>query len=335
MGYIRPVNGAPISSSWSDHRNRRPPSGEPGTDYACAYGSTLVSPAAGRVITVKHDTSGAMGRRVIVHFDDGNSVDMIHLSEVWVTAGQRVGAGQAVGKSGASAGGSNWGVGAHVHVSLWIGGTPFTKGWANTVDFEAHVLAGGAAFDPLIKSVQEWLNIFRGEKLATDGIKGGNTTAAIKRYQTFLKVDPDGEWGPKTQAAHDPVYWKWEADRKAAGSGGSGSGVVSTDLLKTGTWKGIQKMLKARGYGYGGAIDGIPGTGTVSALQNFLYQSGYDDRAGVGPLKRDGDLGINTVKAVQAWLKAMYQYSGAIDGIPGSGTKAAFARADTANAAAF
>lgn len=333
-GLIRPVpNGTPISSSFWDHKNRRPPSGEPGTDYACAYGTVLRSPAAGKVITVKHDTSGAMGRRVIIQFDNGDTVDMIHLSEVWVSVGQRVSQGQNVGKSGASAGGSNWGVGAHVHISLWRNGTPFSKGWAATVDFEAAVVDSGSGYDHTVFLEQGWMNIYMGEKLAQDGILGPATVAAIKRYQAKLGVTADGIWGDGTQAAHAKVYAAWEAAQKGGGS----SSILATDMLnwQREHWTGIQEMLRGAGYGYSGAIDGIPGTGTIMALQNFLYQSGYDDRAGVGPLKRDGDLGTNTVKAVQQWLKEKHGYTGAIDGQPGAGTAAAWVRANAANAAAF
>lgn len=328
--YLRPVSGVDISSSWQDHKNRRPPSGEPGTDYACAYGTVLISPSDGRVITTKTDTSGASGRRVIIQFDDGNSVDLIHLSEIWVSNGQRVSRGQNIGKSGASAGGSNWGVGPHVHVSLWINGTPYTKGWAATVDFEAYVVAGGGGYDPLIASVQGWLNSYRGEKLAVDGIPGPATKAAIARYQTWMGIGSDGVWGPVTQAAHNKVYAAWAA----AQAGGGSASIVSTDMLKWNAWSGIQKMLKAH-YGYRGVIDGIPGNGTIMALQNFLYQNDYDSMGGVAPLKRDGDLGTNTVRAVQAWLRARWGYTGGIDGVPGSGTKAAFERANRENDAAF
>ena len=53
--YQRPCGNVRISSSWQDHRNRTPPSGEPGTDYAVGVGtdtgSTLAvpDPRTGRV----------------------------------------------------------------------------------------------------------------------------------------------------------------------------------------------------------------------------------------------------------------------------------------------
>lgn len=202
MAYLRPVSGATISSTWADHKNRRPPSGEPGTDYACAYGTTVVSPAAGKIITTKSDNSGPMGRRIIIQFDDGNAVDIIHLSKLWLGVGARVLAGQAIGKSGASAGGSNWGVGPHVHISLWLNGNPFTKGWAATADFEAFV------FDQVTCFRQMWLNANRGEKLVADGVEGALTRQAYIRYQRVLGVNPDGEWGPATERAHQEYIRK-------------------------------------------------------------------------------------------------------------------------------
>ncbi|GGV84408.1 MULTISPECIES: peptidoglycan-binding domain-containing protein [Streptomyces] len=61
--------------------------------------------------------------------------------------------------------------------------------------------------------------------------------------------------------------------------------------LGTESWKGMQRMLRA--YGYTGKIDGIVGSGTIKALQQLLKSEGF--------------------------------YSGAIDGVAGSKTRAAFA----------
>lgn len=99
-------------------------------------------------------------------------------------------------------------------------------------------------------------------------------------------------------------------------------------------WTGIQRMLKGTGR-YWGAIDNDPGVGSVTGFQQFLYDKGYDDRAGVGPLARDGDLYTKTVMAAQQWLAEVWGYTGAIDGLPGAGTRAAWNRAEAANAEAF
>lgn len=141
MGYQVPAV-APISSDYKDHRRRNPPSSEPGTDYACAYGTPLLAAGTGTVVDIKHSNSGAMGRYVTIDLDDGRRVRYLHLSEVWVRVGQRVSASTYFGASGGSAWGSDWGVGAHVHVTLWPGHYyEFTP--TGPIDFERYVGGGG------------------------------------------------------------------------------------------------------------------------------------------------------------------------------------------------
>lgn len=131
--YMRPCE-APISDTWQGHLDRTPPSSEPGTDYACAYGTPLVAPDSGWITDTKSSTSGATGRYITLSLDDGRTVRMLHLSVLGAQHGDHVNRGQVIAYSGASANGSDWGVGAHVHVTLWPG--PI---WgAPTIDFEAH-----------------------------------------------------------------------------------------------------------------------------------------------------------------------------------------------------
>ncbi|MEU1965916.1 M23 family metallopeptidase [Micromonospora sediminicola] len=136
--YLRPCGNVRISSSWQDHRNRTPPSGEPGTDYAVGTGTPVRAAATGTVRLVKTDTSTATGRVVGMAHDDGNYSRHLHLSTIAVSPGQRVSRGQTIAYSGASANGSDSGVGPHVHTSLWLNtGSPTNFG--ATVDFENHV----------------------------------------------------------------------------------------------------------------------------------------------------------------------------------------------------
>ncbi|WP_155368601.1 M23 family metallopeptidase [Catellatospora vulcania] len=137
-GYQRPCGNVRISSSWQDHRNRTPPSAEPGTDYAVGTGTPVVAAASGMIRYVKTDTSGATGRVVGMAHDDGNYTRHLHLSRIVVSSGQRVSRGQTIAYSGSSANGSDSGVGPHVHTSLWLNtGAPTNFG--ATVDFESHV----------------------------------------------------------------------------------------------------------------------------------------------------------------------------------------------------
>lgn len=116
MTYIAPCD-APVSENWAEHKNRDTPSREPGTDYACAYGTPLVSPASGIVVTVDNDPGGAEGRRWTLIADDGGVLDMIHNSIVYGEPGDRVEQGQTVARSGGSGYGINVYYGPHVHVT--------------------------------------------------------------------------------------------------------------------------------------------------------------------------------------------------------------------------
>ncbi|MDG4778905.1 peptidoglycan DD-metalloendopeptidase family protein [Micromonospora sp. WMMD961] len=136
--YQRPCGDVRISSSWQDHRNRTPPSGEPGTDYAVGIGTPVVAAANGTIRYVKTDTSTATGRVVGMAHDDGNYTRHLHLSSIAVSTGRRVSRGQTIAYSGASANGSDSGVGPHVHTSLWLNtGSP--TNFRATVDFETYV----------------------------------------------------------------------------------------------------------------------------------------------------------------------------------------------------
>lgn len=139
MGFQLPVGDVPISASWQDHKNRNPPSTEPGTDYACAYGSLIIAVDSGYITYVKTSTSGAMGRVIEYRTDSGGDTRTIHCAEVWMSTGQRISAGQGIGISGASGYGSEWYYGPHAHQTLWPG-----IAWqADTIDFQKSVGGGG------------------------------------------------------------------------------------------------------------------------------------------------------------------------------------------------
>ncbi|WP_394685321.1 M23 family metallopeptidase [uncultured Microbacterium sp.] len=135
MGYITPCD-ASVTDSWQGHKNRNPPSLEPGTDYGCAYGTAIRAAESGVVDLVNSGPSTPMGRHVGIKLDDGRYVRYLHLSETLVSVGQRVGRAQTIGRSGASANGSNYGSGVHVHVSLWSSPGQYV---GNTIDFERYL----------------------------------------------------------------------------------------------------------------------------------------------------------------------------------------------------
>lgn len=142
--YSRPVE-APISDSWQEHKDRHPPSTEPGTDYACGVGTPVLAPADGFVVSVKPTTSGAPGRAILIKtgadYHRGN-----HLQRLDLQPGLRFVKGQQLALSGASANGSEHGVGAHLHWAFWRepGRVP-TPGVTPTQDFEKYVTTGSGA----------------------------------------------------------------------------------------------------------------------------------------------------------------------------------------------
>jgi murein DD-endopeptidase MepM/ murein hydrolase activator NlpD len=119
MGYALPTDTDYVSASWQSHRNRNPPSTEPGTDYASGYGSPLFAPGDGTIVDLKSSTSSATDRYLAIDLDDGRRARSLHLAEIWVHNGWRVGRGQQIGLTGASGWGSEWGYGSHVHETLW------------------------------------------------------------------------------------------------------------------------------------------------------------------------------------------------------------------------
>lgn len=91
-----------------------------GVDYAGAYGSPVIAPAAGRVVLVGREKDGFVINGNIIGIDHGQGVTSayLHLSRILVKAGDRVTPGQvigAVGSTGAS-------TGPHLHWGLYVNG---------------------------------------------------------------------------------------------------------------------------------------------------------------------------------------------------------------------
>lgn len=191
MTYLRPVD-APISDTFEGHQKRTPPSVEPGVDYACAYGTPILAPANGTVIAIKTTNSTATGRYVTLKLDDGRTTRDLHLSRIDVKWGERVWAGKPLGLSGGSAKGDDWGVGPHLHRTLWAGDAWYTR----FLDFEDYVTTGspaGQEEDDMSWKEQLSDDLTAGDMLKsmywqnTDGIPGvkkdGTQVARLKRIE--------------------------------------------------------------------------------------------------------------------------------------------------------
>ena len=70
-----------------------------------------------------------------------------------------------------------------------------------TISFEAPGAAQGSGAIPYVRWVQASLNQLLGTRLATDGIAGAQTRAAIRSFQQRSGLAADGVVGPRTEAA--------------------------------------------------------------------------------------------------------------------------------------
>lgn len=318
-GYRRPTNSSFISSSYDDHKNRDKPSTEPGTDYGVAYGTPLYAPEDGRILLIDRDPGGAEGRRISIGFNDGLMGSAIHCKDQFqVGQGQLVKRDQLIGFTGASAWGKEWGVGAHVHFTLFPS-HQHIFGTYKTLDFERYIgadndggtpgRAGYADGSVELKRFQEKL-ILMGHNLGPTGAdaKYGNFTkdATLFEQQQAEKngypggvVTDDGLPGPSTEAYLD---W-WLVGRHQS----QGHKATVQDIASLPNKRGLQKVAKL--YGYQGALDNDWGPGSIKGFQTFL------DRNYGGSLPQ--------------WLRVKYNYVG--DDIWGPVMAAAATRADTAN----
>jgi murein DD-endopeptidase MepM/ murein hydrolase activator NlpD len=96
--------------------------GHLGLDIAADYGTSVVSPLAGRVLFGGWRSNGG-GYQVWISHGNGIYTSLNHLSAVTVSAGQSVSRGQRVGRVGMS----GWASGPHLHIEVWIG-SPWESG---------------------------------------------------------------------------------------------------------------------------------------------------------------------------------------------------------------
>lgn len=110
--YIWPIGGG-ISTYFSGYH--------PGIDIDGYgnYGAPILSAASGTVVLTAWDDYG-YGYHVIVQNDDGTTMQYAHLSDIWVSQGQYVGQGEAVGALGST----GYSTGPHLMFNMYIGGVP-------------------------------------------------------------------------------------------------------------------------------------------------------------------------------------------------------------------
>lgn len=98
----------PLSGEWKMHW---------GVDLGAYWGTPIYATKAGTVSTVAYQEDGA-GKYICVQHSDGTQSDYFHLEEQLVSVGDKVEAGQHIGRCG-STGGST---GPHLHFQIWENG---------------------------------------------------------------------------------------------------------------------------------------------------------------------------------------------------------------------
>ncbi|MFD7642271.1 M23 family metallopeptidase [Kitasatospora sp. NPDC059795] len=107
-----PAPGAPISNPYHKTNASYAAGFHTGTDFAVAVGTPLV--AVGDSTVVSSGWAGAYGNQIVLKLSDGRFAQYAHLSQLEVKAGQHVGAGDRIGKSG-NTGNST---GPHLHFEI-------------------------------------------------------------------------------------------------------------------------------------------------------------------------------------------------------------------------
>ncbi|XGV98090.1 MAG: M23 family metallopeptidase [Leptolyngbya sp. BL-A-14] len=105
-----------------------------GVDYAGAYGSPVVAPAAGRVSLIGQEAKGFVIHGNCIGIDHGQGVESIflHLSRILVKEGDIVKAGQVIGAVGATGAAT----GPHLHWGLYVNGQSVDPSPWRTKGFE-------------------------------------------------------------------------------------------------------------------------------------------------------------------------------------------------------
>lgn len=266
MANSRPVKAGTfyVSDSFQDHVARH--SVNPGVDYAVAYGTPVYAVVSGRIGIADANADGAGGRCVTLN-GDGWGFDYLHLSRLNVRAGQYVLKGKLLGWSGASAFGSNFGVGAHLHFSARGTYSYHFQNHGN-VDWEkivkASVVVNPTAATKLDQErLNKWASYDNANKLAITSKRDAATIARIKQFQGLHGLKQDGIAGPSTDkrlSAPLPI-------------------VRRSDKILTAA-KHAQRALNRHGYKL--VVDGIFGPKSVNATKAF--QRGKVDVTGnVGP----------------------------------------------------
>ncbi|MFF5646924.1 LysM peptidoglycan-binding domain-containing M23 family metallopeptidase [Streptomyces collinus] len=99
-GYALPVDGATVGTPYRMSGSMWSSGYHTGVDFVVPTGTSLKAVGAGTVVSA--GWGGAYGNQVVIKLNDGHYAQYAHLSQLSVSAGQTVTAGQQVGLSGAT-----------------------------------------------------------------------------------------------------------------------------------------------------------------------------------------------------------------------------------------
>ncbi|MEU4871942.1 LysM peptidoglycan-binding domain-containing M23 family metallopeptidase [Streptomyces sp. NPDC021608] len=131
-GFALPVSGAVIGTPYHQSGSMWSSGYHTGVDFVVPTGTTLKAVGAGTVVSA--GWGGAYGNQVVIRLADGYYAQYAHLSQLSVSAGQTVTAGQQVGLSGATGNVT----GPHLHFEIRT-----TPDYGSDVDPIAYLRAHG------------------------------------------------------------------------------------------------------------------------------------------------------------------------------------------------
>ncbi|MFD9394431.1 peptidoglycan DD-metalloendopeptidase family protein [Streptomyces sp. NPDC060000] len=133
-GYVLPVAGATVGTAYHTAGSMWSSGYHTGTDFVVPTGTSLKAVGAGTVVSA--GWGGAYGNQVVIKLADGYYAQYAHLSQLSVSAGQTVAAGQLVGLSGATGNVT----GPHLHFEIRT-----TPDYGSDVDPLAYLRAHGVS----------------------------------------------------------------------------------------------------------------------------------------------------------------------------------------------
>jgi hypothetical protein len=177
--YLYPVPKAtPITSPFGPRDNSKHPgisANHKGIDFGTPVGTALTAVTDGHISTIGNDANG-YGNWVEVKHEDGTAARYGHLSQVGVSRGQKVVAGQIVGRSGGKAGapGSGNSTGPHLHFEILtdkgvkVNPAPYLSGVAASGPIGSGITSSAVAGPKPISSDSMW----SARKITQRGKKG-------------------------------------------------------------------------------------------------------------------------------------------------------------------